>query len=65
MRCTMPKEDFSWDDVLTEKPKLKMMRATVTDTEYNQLKGISISKGENVADYLAGIIRSHIRKQKG
>jgi len=57
----MKKPDFDWDAYEKDIPH-KMMRASVTEQEYSLIKSMAIKSNTKVPDYIAGILKAHIRK---
>lgn len=51
--------DFDWDDY---EVSVKMIRATITDDEYKQLKSLSAIAGQPIQEFIGNILKSYIRK---
>jgi hypothetical protein len=51
--------DFDWNDLETQ---VKMIRAMISDEDYNKLKSLSAIAGQPIQEFLGNILKSYIRK---
>ena len=51
--------EFDWNDFDTQ---VKMIRAMITDDEYNKLKSLSAIAGQPIQEFIGNILKSYIRK---